>query len=247
MLIRSCLFHTDCESIGDSFSHPSGSSVSVAPLTRDQSPIRTERNRQVALAWFPPALSWAPFSYSLRPLLSNRIPHTPNTDSSISRKHSVPVRVHSVSKSCGSSRGADAQPVFDSRHGRITLKASLTAQNGSRKAAGSNQSAGLWCQPLYLAAGGSPKYSASHRSPPDGAITCQAALASLHASALVGQYGVGLGAPCGQTIAGCAHHTVWQSWPLPQTPSARYLFPHLRLFSPLLFSLLVRRASTARQ
>ena len=45
------------------------------------------------------------------------------------RKRSVPVRVHSVDKSCGfvgaRCQAAAVQPVFDSRHGRIACKLSL--------------------------------------------------------------------------------------------------------------------------
>jgi hypothetical protein len=87
----------------------------------------------------------------------------PGTQSPIwrSRKRSVPVRVHSVCKSCGSQEHFRpcVQPDIDSRHGRIaqsSLKAVLFFCVAQRSAAASNQSQGLSPTPL-LANDRSPK------------------------------------------------------------------------------------------
>src|ERR1700741_4702400 len=92
--------------------------------------------------------------------------HTaPNPPVGESRKRSVPDRVHSVPKESWFARAkphARVQPVFDSRHGRITCKAFLRLQLfWARKAAVSNQFQGLKVQPLSLADGCSPNHAAA--------------------------------------------------------------------------------------
>ena len=122
---------------GDPFSHPSGSSAWVELDYQ----LRTERNQQVALAWFPPARFLGhPF---LRPAAhSCQAAHrAPTAGTAAARKRSVPGRVHSVYKNFGWSRGyAAANPLWT--HGTVEspAKLSFVAQLANRSVAASNQS-----------------------------------------------------------------------------------------------------------
>ena len=90
---------------GDPFSHPSGSSALRRPISLDLNfePKGADRTSPARL---PPArFSWSPVFYSCRPILGKPQSHWPRAQSRRvpeSRKLSVPGRVHSAPKRCGS-------------------------------------------------------------------------------------------------------------------------------------------------
>ena len=91
---------------GDPFSHPSGSSALRRPISLDLNFEPKGAGRDCSRSRLPPArFSWSPVFYSCRPILGKPQSHWPRAQSRRvpgSRKLSVPGRVHSVPKSCGS-------------------------------------------------------------------------------------------------------------------------------------------------
>src|SRR4051812_32249087 len=157
------------------------------------------------------------------------------------RKHSVPGRVHSVRKSFGfisaSFFGLCVQPVFDSRHGRITCKtfsgsslSLIQAECGLLQSDLRAQS-----QPLNMAAGRTPKIqvlislspvvqtSAWHRNPRLRSsdtrppwLVCTPALWLRSRCWFL--------SPCGHTTCGTARRNAERNWPPPQRPRTNTYF-----------------------
>jgi hypothetical protein len=152
---------------GDPFSHPSGSSAWGADVLAEPYFEPKGAGRDCSRPRLPPArFSWSAVLLPQAPALASACVHRPCAHPATggTRKRSVPGRVHSVSKSCGS-RSAPARwganPFLT--HGTVESPAKLSLRHciESARAAASNQSPGLCVQPLSLANGGSHKFSAS--------------------------------------------------------------------------------------
>ena len=86
--------------------------------------LRTERNQQVALAWFPPARFLGHLFLMPAARFCQAARRAPTAAAAAARKRSVPGRVHAVFKKSGSwaARAGPVQHLVDSRRGRIASK-----------------------------------------------------------------------------------------------------------------------------
>ena len=149
---------------GDTFSHPSGSSAWLRPISLTSISNRKEWGRDCSRSPTPSGSVFLVHCLFITatPLLASRSDTglAPNPGSPRgSRKRSVPGRVHSIPKSCGSQTAAAlprSNPLLT--HGTVESPAKLFfAVSKEQRATAPNQALGLGCPTPFLVGGGSQK------------------------------------------------------------------------------------------